>query len=98
MADCERSSLSLNSLYAALREITHDQPTEASALLLAEALDCLPADAYGYLVEEARRSLVSEANSGAQRALEQAGVYRSVERPDFSVGSRRAEPYSKGPR
>lgn len=58
MRDCERQSLSLGSLDAALLEITDDQPTEASAALLEEALDCLPAYAYADLVEQARRCLV----------------------------------------
>jgi hypothetical protein len=97
MTDCERGRLSLGSLYAALREITDDPPTEISARLLPEALDCLPGHAFASLVEEVRRYLIDEAEHGARLALEQVRVSVSVERSDYSVGSRRAAPSSVTP-
>jgi len=79
LADIERGRLDLGTLFAALRQITGDLPTEADARLLAEAARCLPIDSYVVLLRAAR-----DAN---QRGIELA-VERALERLDVDAASR----------
>jgi hypothetical protein len=92
MHDLEAGRLSLNTIFSALSEITHDSPTENDAKVLAEALDCLPVDRYRHLLEEARRSVVQEVDYGARRAEEQAATFSGLGIINDTVASRRATP------
>jgi hypothetical protein len=57
-------TLSLSTLFAALRKITDDPPDEDSAEILARALGCLKVGALVHLVQEARRAVEQTARSG----------------------------------
>ena len=55
----------LDTLFAALGEITDDPPGEDSAEILARALGCLDVRALRHLVHEARRAVEQRLSSGA---------------------------------
>jgi len=71
IADCERGEPDIGTLLAAFEEITDGSPSESDAMLLAEALSCLPADDCARLLMRARDSVIQQAKEGADRALSQ---------------------------
>lgn len=91
MGECKPGTLGLTTLFGALGEITDDPPNEEDARLLAEALDCLPLDAYRFLIAEARRFVEQEVEHGVAAALRQIAEARSVGSSQ-SLSSYRAQP------
>lgn len=69
LTEARGGHLGLHTLFAALGEITDDPPSEHDALLLAEALGCIRAEACSYLIGETRRILAQEVDAGSVRAL-----------------------------